>query len=110
MTETMANWYSSDSASRELSNKYQHDRVKMIFRFFLLFCALEESNLSIRRVHSDFNPLMSGHDHTDGNTIGLKRNLGTYSKLNFTKKKPSGIFFRFWTHISFIYLKKNVQA
>ena len=31
MTETMANGYSSDSTQRELSNEYQHDRVKMIF-------------------------------------------------------------------------------
>ena len=32
MTETKANGYSSESTQRELSNEYQHDRVKMIFR------------------------------------------------------------------------------
>ena len=36
MIETLANGYSSDSAQRELSNEYQHDRVKMIF---IIFCA-----------------------------------------------------------------------
>ena len=48
--ETLANGYSYDSARPELSNEYQHDRVKMIFTIFLLFCALDESNLSIRKV------------------------------------------------------------
>ena len=37
MIETLANGYSSDSAQRELFNKYQHDRVKMIF---ITFCFL----------------------------------------------------------------------
>ena len=37
MTETMANGYSYDSTQRELSNEYQHDRLKMIFIMFLLF-------------------------------------------------------------------------
>ena len=32
MTETLANGYSSESAQRELSNEYQHDRVSMVFK------------------------------------------------------------------------------
>ena len=32
MTETLANGYSSESAQQELSNEYQHDRVKIVFR------------------------------------------------------------------------------
>ena len=32
MTETLANEYSSDMTQQELSNEYQHDRVKMIFK------------------------------------------------------------------------------
>ena len=32
MTETLANGYSSESTTRELSNEYQHDRVVMIFK------------------------------------------------------------------------------
>ena len=32
MTETLAHGYSSDSTQRELSNEYQHDRVKMVFK------------------------------------------------------------------------------
>ena len=31
MIETLANGYSYESTQRELSNEYQHDRVKMIF-------------------------------------------------------------------------------
>ena len=31
MTGTLAYGYSSDSTWRELSNKYQHDRVSMVF-------------------------------------------------------------------------------
>ena len=32
MTETLAYGYSSESTHRELSNEYQHDRVKMVFK------------------------------------------------------------------------------
>ena len=32
MTETLANGYSFERIHRELSNKYQHDRVKMVFK------------------------------------------------------------------------------
>ena len=34
MTETLANGYSNESAQRELSNEYQHDRAGMIFKSF----------------------------------------------------------------------------
>ena len=37
MTKTLANGYSSESIQRELSNEYQHDRVKMIFIMFCFF-------------------------------------------------------------------------
>ena len=37
MIETQGNGYSSDSTHRELSNEYQHDRVKMIL-IILCFC------------------------------------------------------------------------
>ena len=37
LTETLANGYSSESTQRELSNEYQHDRVKMIFIIFWFF-------------------------------------------------------------------------
>ena len=40
MTETLANWYSSDSAEIELSNKYQHGRVWMAFKHFSGFMCL----------------------------------------------------------------------
>ena len=32
MNKTLANGYSSESTQQELSNEYQHDRVKMIFK------------------------------------------------------------------------------
>ena len=32
MTETLANGYSSESTRRELSNEYQHNRIKMVFK------------------------------------------------------------------------------
>ena len=32
MTETIAHRYSSESTQQELSNEYQHDRVKMFFK------------------------------------------------------------------------------
>ena len=31
-TEILANGHSSESAQRELSNRYQHDRVKMVIK------------------------------------------------------------------------------
>ena len=36
MTETLANGYSSESTQRELSIKYQHDRVSMFFKDFCI--------------------------------------------------------------------------
>ena len=48
--ETLANGYSSESTQLELSNEYQHDRVKMILKIFLRPCDLEEKSLSIGRV------------------------------------------------------------
>ena len=32
MTETLAHGYLSESNQQELSNEYQHDRVKMVFK------------------------------------------------------------------------------
>ena len=37
MTETLAHWYSSESTQRELSNYYQHDRVKIVFKNLCVF-------------------------------------------------------------------------
>ena len=31
-TETLARWYSPERTQQELSNEYQHDMVKMIFK------------------------------------------------------------------------------
>ena len=50
MIETLANGYSSESAQRELSDEYQYDRVQVVFKKYLLPCALDESCLSIGRV------------------------------------------------------------
>ena len=51
LTETVANGYSSDSTQRELSNEYQHDRVKMIFISFCFFVHWTKFSLSSRRVN-----------------------------------------------------------
>ena len=32
MIETLAHWYSSESAKLALSNEYQYDRVRMVFK------------------------------------------------------------------------------
>ena len=53
MTETLAHGYSSESTLRELSNGYQHDRVKNVFQKSLHPSALNESSLSIGRVKSE---------------------------------------------------------
>ena len=34
MTETLAHGYLSESAQRELSNEYQHDRFQVFTKFF----------------------------------------------------------------------------
>ena len=34
MTETLASGYSNESARRELSNEYHHDRAGMVFKSF----------------------------------------------------------------------------
>ena len=44
MTETLTLGYSSESTQRELSNEYQHDRVKMVSEILM-----HESSLSIGR-------------------------------------------------------------
>ena len=48
MTETLANGYSSESTQWELSYKYPQDLVLMMF---MIICALDESNLSSKRVN-----------------------------------------------------------
>ena len=50
ITETLANGYSSESAPRELSNEYQHDRVRMVFKNNCICVLLDESRLSIGKV------------------------------------------------------------
>ena len=49
MAETLAHGCSSESTQRELSNAYQHDRVKLVIKNFASLC-LDEDSLSIRRV------------------------------------------------------------
>ena len=50
MTETLLYGYSSESTQQELSNEYQHDRVKIVFVKYLHPYALDKSSLSIGRV------------------------------------------------------------
>ena len=57
MIETLANGYSSERTQRGLSNQYQHDRVKMVFKniCILVLC---------RKVASAFEGLISKHAAT----------------------------------------------
>ena len=51
MTETLEYEYSSEKTQWELSNEYQHDKVKMFLKnLCVLVLTLDESSLSIRRV------------------------------------------------------------
>ena len=49
MTETLAHLYSSESTPQELSNEYQHDRVKVTFKS-VRPSSLDKSSLSIERI------------------------------------------------------------
>ena len=71
MTALLGNRYST---LQELSNEYQHDRVKMIFMFSLLFCALDESDLSSRWVKPEcFGALSSTQGYPSlGCVLGMK--------------------------------------
>ena len=42
MTQTLASGYSYESAQRELSNEYQHDRVQMVFKIIYVLAHLME--------------------------------------------------------------------
>ena len=46
MTETLAYGYSSERTQRELPNKYQHDRVKMVSKSFTCPYASDESSMT----------------------------------------------------------------
>ena len=56
MTKTLAYGYSSESAQRELSSEYQHDRVWMVFKYLCNLVLMDEGSLSIGRV----NPYAAG--------------------------------------------------
>ena len=51
MSESLAHGYSSESTQQELSNEYQHEKVKWLSKNSLCPCALDESSLSIARVN-----------------------------------------------------------
>ena len=40
MTETLAHRYSSESAQRDLSNEYQHDKVEIVFKSICILVLL----------------------------------------------------------------------
>ena len=52
MTEILAHGYSSDSTQQEISYEYPHDLIMMTFINLWHSCALDKSNLSIRRVNN----------------------------------------------------------
>ena len=74
MTETLANGYSSDSAQQELSNEYQHDRIKMIFIIFCFFV--------------DWLKVTSASEGLQGITTFRQPWIGlTHSRFEFSLKK-----------------------
>ena len=42
MTETLAHRYSSENTQRELSNEYQHDRVRGFSKIFVSLCLVQQ--------------------------------------------------------------------
>ena len=56
MTETLANWYSSESTQGELFNEYQHDKVWMIFKnvcIFVLWMKLATSSIKVKNTKGE---------------------------------------------------------
>ena len=47
MTETLAHGYSSESAQQQLSNEYQHNRVKMVFKKMFILVLLTKVTLAL---------------------------------------------------------------
>ena len=60
MTETLAHGYSSESTPRELSNEYQHDRAKMVFK-----------NLWVIVLWTKVALALEGLNHTHKSTISF---------------------------------------
>ena len=52
MTETLANWYSSESTQRELSNEYQHDMVRMVFKNLCVIVLLKKVASTVAGLNS----------------------------------------------------------
>ena len=59
MTETLANGYSSESALRELSNEYQHDRVCMVFRIFCVLAHWAKVASALEGIIGTFSSLLN---------------------------------------------------
>ena len=57
--------YSPESTQRELSNEYQHDMVKIVFKNLCDLCALGDGSLGIGRVDLMLTP--------NGLTVQLRR-------------------------------------
>ena len=54
MIETLAHGYSTESAQRELSNEYQHDRVLMVFKNLRILVLWTKVAYALERVKSYF--------------------------------------------------------
>ena len=60
----MANGYSSDSTQQELSNEYQHDRVKMIFIIFCFFVHWTKVALALEGLRRTYRTKGTDHYHS----------------------------------------------
>ena len=70
MTENLANGYSYESAQKELSNEYPHDRVQMVLRNFcvlVLWMKVASALEGLKRIEWNFCIVISspakGHTH-----------------------------------------------
>ena len=52
MTEILAHGYTSGSTQQELSNEYQHDRVKMVFKDLCIFVLWTNVASALERVNT----------------------------------------------------------
>ena len=61
MNETMAHGYSSESTQSELSNEYQHDRVKLVFKNTCVLVLWTKVVKTINEENGSSPSLYNGH-------------------------------------------------
>ena len=75
MTKTLANGYSSESAPRELSNEYQHDRVSMVFRKLCIFVLWMKVASALKGLSNPFMLQVDSKYDTFGKALLTRQNF-----------------------------------